>query len=33
VLRIFQITGFDELFDIHPSLGAAVDDGHGDGHG
>jgi anti-sigma B factor antagonist len=29
VLRIFQITGFDELFEIYPSLGAAVDDGHG----
>jgi anti-sigma B factor antagonist len=25
VLRIFQITGFDELFEIYPSLGAAVD--------
>jgi anti-sigma B factor antagonist len=33
VLRIFQITGFDELFEIHPSLGAAVDDGNGDRHG
>jgi anti-sigma B factor antagonist len=33
MLRIFQITGFDELFDIHPSLGAAVDDGTGDRHG
>jgi anti-sigma B factor antagonist len=25
VLRIFQITHFDELFEIYPSLGAAVD--------
>lgn len=25
VLRIFQITGFDELFEIYSSLGAAVD--------
>jgi anti-anti-sigma factor len=25
VLRIFQITGCDELFEIYPSLGAAVD--------
>lgn len=39
VLRIFQITGFDEAFEIHPSLGAAVDgngaavDGNGRGHG
>jgi anti-sigma B factor antagonist len=30
VLKIFQITGFDELFEIYPSLGAVVD---GDGHG
>lgn len=29
VLRIFQITGFDELFEIYPSLSAAVDDVHG----
>jgi anti-sigma B factor antagonist len=36
VLRIFQITGFDEQFEIYPSLGAAVDrDGNrnGDGNG
>jgi anti-sigma B factor antagonist len=34
VLRIFQITGFDELFKTYPSLGAAVDgDGNGDGQG
>jgi anti-sigma B factor antagonist len=32
VLRIFQITGFDELFDLHPSLGAAVDHRNHDGH-
>ena len=32
VLRIFEITGFDELFEIHPSLDAAVDS-DGDGHG
>jgi anti-sigma B factor antagonist len=35
VLRIFQITGFDELFEIHPSLSAAVDrdaNCNGDGH-
>jgi anti-sigma B factor antagonist len=32
VLRIFQITGFDDLFEIYPSLGAAVD-GNGDGYG
>jgi hypothetical protein len=25
VLRIFQTTGFDELFEIHSPLGAAVD--------
>ena len=24
VLKIFQITGFDEIFEIYPSLGAAV---------
>jgi anti-sigma B factor antagonist len=24
VLKIFQITGFDAIFDIYPSLGAAV---------
>jgi anti-sigma B factor antagonist len=34
LLRIVRITGFDELFEIHPSLGAAVDrDGNGDGDG
>ncbi len=34
VLKIFQITGFDELFAIYPSLGAAVDGtSNGDGHG
>lgn len=31
-LRIFQITGFDELFDIYPSLGAAGGV-NGDSHG
>ena len=25
VLKIFQITGFDQIFEIYPSLGAAVD--------
>jgi anti-sigma B factor antagonist len=30
VLKIFQITGFDEQFEIYPSLGAAVDR-NGDG--
>ena len=29
VLRTFEITGFDELVEIYPSLGAAVGDGHG----
>ena len=29
VLRVFEITGWDELFEIYPSLGAAVD---GNGH-
>lgn len=24
VLKIFQITGFDQIFEIHPSLGAAI---------
>jgi anti-sigma B factor antagonist len=34
VLRIFQITQFDELFEIYPSLGAAVDRGsNGNGAG
>ena len=32
VLRIFQITQFDELFEIYPSLGGAVDNG-GNGNG
>ncbi len=32
VLRIFQITRFDELFEIYPSLRAAVDrNGNGNG--
>jgi anti-sigma B factor antagonist len=30
VLRIFQLTRFDELFEIRPSLGAAC---NGNGHG
>jgi anti-sigma B factor antagonist len=40
VMRIFQITQFDELFEIHPTLAAAVNgngnrngNGHGNGHG
>ena len=34
VLKIFQITGFDKLFAIYPSLGAAVDGtANGNGHG
>jgi anti-anti-sigma factor len=34
VLRIFQITQNDQLFEIHPSLRAAVDgNGNGGGHG
>ena len=32
VLRIFQITQLDELFEIYPSLRAALD-GNGNGHG
>jgi anti-anti-sigma factor len=32
VLKIFQITGFDQIFEIHPSLGAAIDH-NGNGHG
>jgi len=32
VLKIFQITQCDDLFEIHPSLGAAVD-GNGNGNG
>ena len=31
-LRIFQVTPFDELFEVYPSLGAAVDS-NGNGHG
>jgi len=31
VMRIFQLTQFDELFEIYPSLGAAVE-GHGNGN-
>lgn len=34
LLRLFQITQFDELFEIYPSLGAAVDrNGNGNGNG
>jgi anti-sigma B factor antagonist len=34
ILRIFQITQFDELFEIYRSLGAAVDRDHNsNGHG
>jgi len=34
VLRILQITHFDKLFEIYPSLRAAVDrDGNGNGNG
>jgi anti-sigma B factor antagonist len=34
VLRIFEISGCDELFEIYPALGAAVDaNGNADGHG
>lgn len=34
VMRIFQITQADELFEIHSSLDAAVDgNGNGNGHG
>lgn len=34
VLKIFQITGFDQLFEIYPSLGAAIDhNGIGGGNG
>ena len=32
VMRIFQITHFDELFEIYPTLAAAVT-GNGDGNG
>jgi hypothetical protein len=30
-MRVFQITEFDELFEIYPSLAAAVN-GNGNGH-
>jgi anti-sigma B factor antagonist len=33
VLRIFQITQFDELFEIYPSFRSAVDGNGGGGHG
>jgi anti-sigma B factor antagonist len=34
VLRIFQITQLDEVFEIYPSLRAALDrDGNGNGNG
>jgi anti-sigma B factor antagonist len=33
VLRIFQITQSDELFEFYPSLVAAAGNGNGDGHG
>jgi anti-sigma B factor antagonist len=34
VLRTFQITGLDRIFEIYPSLGAAVNcDGNGNGNG
>ena len=32
VIRVFQITQFDELFEIYPTLGAAVN-GNGNGNG
>jgi anti-sigma B factor antagonist len=32
VLKIFQITGFEDLFEIYPSLAAAVE-GNGNGNG
>ena len=33
VLKVFQITGFDERFEIYPSLGVAADrGGSGNGH-
>jgi anti-sigma B factor antagonist len=33
VMRVFQITGLDELFEIHPSLDAAANgNGYGNGH-
>ena len=32
VMRIFQLTQFDEMFEIHPSLAAAVN-GNGNGRG
>lgn len=34
VMRIFQITQFDQLFEIYPTLAAAVNrNGNGNGHG
>jgi anti-sigma B factor antagonist len=36
VMRVFQITQFDQLFEIYPSLAAAVNgngNGNGNGHG
>jgi anti-sigma B factor antagonist len=34
ILKIFQITGFDQIFEIYPSLGAAVNrNGNGNGNG
>ena len=35
VLKVFQITGFDSLFDMHPSLADAAyarENGNGNGH-
>jgi hypothetical protein len=32
LMRVFEITDFDELFEIHPMLGAALN-GSGNGHG
>jgi anti-anti-sigma regulatory factor len=32
LMRVFEITDFDELFEIHPTLGAALN-GSGNGHG
>ena len=31
VLKVFEITGFDNLFEMHPSLGAATN-GNGNAH-
>jgi anti-anti-sigma factor len=34
VLKVFQITGFDQIFKIYPSLAAAVNhNGNGNGNG